>query len=95
MTISDYNIVTTMLTANIAHLKARLSYYLSQVRRGQEILVMDRRTPVARVVASGQKPALPIEEPRRPARDLKAIRYPRIKSKADAVRALREDRDRR
>lgn len=39
-----------MTTAGIADLKARLSHYLRGVRRGEEVVVMDRETPVARIV---------------------------------------------
>ena len=39
-----------MRMANIAELKNRLSFYVRQVRRGETILVLDRRTPVARLV---------------------------------------------
>ena len=37
-------------TVNIAELKNRLSVYLKEVRAGQEVLVRDRNTPIARIV---------------------------------------------
>ncbi|MBI1874224.1 MAG: type II toxin-antitoxin system prevent-host-death family antitoxin [Acidobacteria bacterium] len=40
-------------SVNIAELKNRLSLYLTSVREGQEILVRDRHTPVARIVPIG------------------------------------------
>lgn len=39
-----------MKSVNIAELKNRLSSYLDEVRTGQEILVRDRNTPIARIV---------------------------------------------
>lgn len=39
-----------MTTVGIARLKARLSAYLREVRRGGTVVVMDRSTPVARIV---------------------------------------------
>jgi len=48
MTIIDYNLV--MAGVQIAHLKARLSEYLRQVRRGESITVLDRDKPVARLI---------------------------------------------
>lgn len=39
-----------MRSASIAALKARLSEYLQAVRGGEEVLVTDRGTPVARLV---------------------------------------------
>lgn len=49
-----------MKKAKIAHLKNRLSYYIERVKRGETILVLDRTTPVARIVPieppSGKRP---------------------------------------
>ncbi len=39
-----------MKRASIASLKARLSQYLDAVKAGEEIIVTDRNTPVARLV---------------------------------------------
>ena len=40
----------TMKQVRIAELKARLSEYLRAVRRGEWITVIDRETPVAKIV---------------------------------------------
>ena len=39
-----------MRTVNISDLKARLSAHIQYVRNGEELLVYDRTTPVARIV---------------------------------------------
>lgn len=39
-----------MKAVRIAELKARLSEYLRAVRRGQALTVLDRQTPIARIV---------------------------------------------
>ena len=39
-----------MKSINIAELKNRLSAYLSEVKGGEEILVRDRNTPIAKIV---------------------------------------------
>jgi prevent-host-death family protein len=39
-----------MKTVNISDLKARLSAHIQLVRDGEEVLVCDRNTPVARIV---------------------------------------------
>jgi prevent-host-death family protein len=39
-----------MRSVNVADLKNRLSYYLSEVRAGGEILVRDRNTPIAKII---------------------------------------------
>jgi antitoxin (DNA-binding transcriptional repressor) of toxin-antitoxin stability system len=39
-----------MRTVNIADLKARLSAHIQMVKDGEEVLVCDRKKPVARIV---------------------------------------------
>ena len=39
-----------MITVSISELKANLSRYLGEVRRGGEVRVLDRGTPIARLV---------------------------------------------
>jgi len=62
MTCHDYPQV--MKAVGIAELKARLSEYLRGVRRGHPVTILDRSTPIARIV--------PIRE----AREELAIRRP-------------------
>ena len=40
-----------MSTVSVSELKANLSHYLREVRRGGEVQVLDRGTPVARLTA--------------------------------------------
>ena len=82
-------------TAMVSELKANLSRYLEQVRRGATVTVCDRRTPIARLVpfdgdAGGLEVREPIEASGRPA-------APRITlgKRIDVVALLREDRDQR
>ncbi len=42
-----------MSTASVSELKANLSRYLREVRRGGEVEVLDRGAPVARLVPPG------------------------------------------
>lgn len=42
-----------MKTAAVAELKAQLSRYISRVKAGEEVLVTERGTPVARLVPVG------------------------------------------
>jgi len=62
-----------MKQVGIAQLKARLSAHLKSVRRGHPITVMDRGTPVARLV-----PVDPVEplKARHPLRGLHDVRLP-------------------
>jgi antitoxin (DNA-binding transcriptional repressor) of toxin-antitoxin stability system len=42
-----------MRTAKISELKAKLSAHIAYVKSGEEVLILDRNTPVARLVAVG------------------------------------------
>jgi prevent-host-death family protein len=42
-----------MRSVHVAELKNRLSRYLAEVREGEELIVCDRKTPVAKVVPLG------------------------------------------
>jgi prevent-host-death family protein len=55
MTRSDYHLVMKQ-TVQIARLKAQLSGYLRSVRRGGELVVLDRKTPVARILPYDEPP---------------------------------------
>ena len=49
-----------MIRATISEVKNGLSAYLRRVRSGESVLVLDRRTPVARIVPVGRS----LEHPR-------------------------------
>ncbi|MBI3298816.1 MAG: type II toxin-antitoxin system prevent-host-death family antitoxin [Elusimicrobia bacterium] len=85
-----------MVSVNIAVLKAKLSFYLAQVKQGNEILVMDRNTPVARLLPSAQRGrGLVISKARKSPASLKAMKFHPLKHRTDSTALLREDRDRR
>jgi len=44
------------MTSNIATLKNNLSRYLKSVQAGEEVIVLDRETPIARIVPFRQAP---------------------------------------
>ena len=48
-------ILVTMSTASVSELKANLSRYLREVRRGGEVEVLDRGAPVASPGAEGDR----------------------------------------
>jgi len=39
-----------MIQASVSEIKNRLSYYLKLVRGGEEVEILDRKTPVARLI---------------------------------------------
>jgi prevent-host-death family protein len=81
-----------MSNVRIADLKARLSEHLRAVRTGGTVTVLDRDTPIARIVPYAAQ-ALEIRPARRRPRDLKLPSKP--STRTDSVALLVEDRRRR
>jgi prevent-host-death family protein len=81
-----------MSNVRIADLKARLSEHLRSVRNGDTITVLDRDTPVARIVPYTAQP-LEVRRAKRKLRDLKLPR--KLSKRTDSVGVLVEDRRRR
>lgn len=83
-----------MRTARVAELKARLSEYLRAVRRGESVTVLDRDTPIARIVPYGRPgTALQVRRPPAGSAGLHAVRLPPpLRVKTDVVALLLEER---
>jgi prevent-host-death family protein len=81
-----------MGNVRIADLKARLSQHLRSVRKGRTLTVLDRDTPVARIVPYAAE-SLEIRRATRRLRDLK--RPPRPSTPTDSLAVLLDDRHRR
>jgi prevent-host-death family protein len=81
-----------MSNVRIADLKARLSEHLRSVRNGGTVTVLDRDTPVARIIPVAA-PSLEICRARRKLRDLKLP--PKPSKRTDSTSLLVEDRRRR
>ena len=82
-----------MKTVRIAELKARLSEYLREVRRGRTLTVLDRETPIARLVPYEEAPALTVRRPRPGAPAPGDFLWPPpLDLKVDAVALLLEER---
>jgi prevent-host-death family protein len=81
-----------MSDVGIAELKARLSEHLRSVRNGSTLTVLDRDTPIARIVPYAAQP-LEIRKAKRRLRDLKL--FPKPSKRTDSVAILVEDRRRR
>lgn len=83
-----------MISVNVAVLKAKLSFYLGQVKRGNEVLVIDRNTPVARMLPSvGRARDLVLTKAKRSPAELRAMTFRPVKRRANPVELLREERD--
>lgn len=81
-----------MTNIGIAELKARLSEHLRAVRNGGTLTVLDRDTPIARIVPYAAPP-LEIRKAKRRLRDLKLP--PKPSKPTDSVAILIDDRGRR
>jgi len=81
-----------MSDVRIADLKARLSEHLRSVRNGGTVTVLDRDTPVARIVPIAA-PALEVRRATRRPRELKLP--PKPSKRTDSTAVLVEDRRRR
>jgi prevent-host-death family protein len=81
-----------MSDVGIAELKARLSEHLRSVRNGGTLTVLDRDTPIARIVPYAAQP-LAVRKASRRLRDMKLP--PKPKKRTDSVAILVDDRRRR
>ena len=91
-----------MRSANIADLRNHLTQYLREVREGEEIIVCDRRRPIAKIVPlapdeDAQRTELVAAGLMRPASDRVSAGFWRVRRSPVAVRtavdALSADRD--
>lgn len=84
-----------MKSVNIARFKAELGKYLGYIRRGEEIIVLDRSHPLARVVPIKETsaPILLSEEPTESSEKLINMHFSPIKTKKiDSLKFLKEER---
>jgi len=92
MTNNDYHIV--MNKVRIADLKSRLSEHLRHVRRGRTLTILDRDTPIARIVPYEENGTrLTVRTPLPGARKLQRIPLPPpLNLKKDIVQILLQER---
>ncbi len=91
MTSRDY--LMTMKRVRIAELKARLSEHLRYVRRGHTLTVLDRDTPIARVVPHEAAAPMQLRRPLERYRMLKDVPLPPpLRLDVDIVELLLEER---
>ena len=80
-----------MKSAKVSELKAKLSAYLAEVRKGDTVIVYDRNTPVARLVPiQDDHEDLVITEASAPPSDLKKMKGIAPKKSVDIDRLLRD-----
>lgn len=82
-----------MRHAKIAELKSNLSAYLSDVRRGETIIVCDRANPIARLMPLEESPDdIGIHDASHPPGDALRVKPPRLRKPANVDRILAEMR---
>jgi prevent-host-death family protein len=82
-----------MTQVRIAELKARLSEYLRSVRRGRSITVLDRDTPIARLVPYVEGDVLRVRESKGRAGSIHKVELPPpLPIDLDVVDLLLEER---
>ena len=82
-----------MSKVGIGDLKAHLSEHLRKVRRGHTLTVLDRETPVARIVPYDTESALEVRKAVRRPRDLRLPPPP--ERPTDSLSVLLTDRSKR
>ena len=85
-------------TVNLATLKAELSRYVRAARAGEEVIVLDRQTPVAKLVPYREEhpSKLLVHKPAADPAGLAAMKLPPIpRKRIDSVAVLLEDRRQR
>ena len=92
MTTSDYLVV--MKSVKIAELKAKLSEHLREVRRGRSLTVVDRDTPIAKLIPySSDGETLTVRKPLRRRPSLRRVPLPPpLKLDTDIVDLLLTER---
>ena len=84
-----------MSEIGVAELKARLSEYLREVRKGHDVIIHDRDQPIARIVPYTPRGALVVREPTSRYATLGDVPLPSpVKLRHDPVALLLEDRRR-
>ena len=82
-----------MKSVNIAKFKAELGKYLGYIRRGEEVIVLDRSQPLARVLPfKAIESTLMIEEPIDKKTNLSDLRFSSSDQKIDSLKYLIEER---
>ena len=81
-----------MKTAKIAELKANLSAYLSEVRKGETVIVCDRATPIARLVPFDEADDLTVVAAVDSSREARKVRPPKLRRTIDIDKYLLESR---
>jgi prevent-host-death family protein len=91
--VTIYGHTIVMRKIGIAELKAQLSENLRAVRAGEVIVVLDRTTPVARIVPIEERSVLSVRRPALGAIALNRVPLPKAaKLKVDVLQLLLEER---
>jgi prevent-host-death family protein len=92
--VTSYDYIMTMSGVRVADLKSKLSEHLRKVRSGRSVTVLDRNTPIARIVPYDDAgSSLTVRSPLPGALSLKQVPLPPpLRLRRDIVALLREER---
>lgn len=82
-----------MSQVKIAALKSELSRYLRRVQEGAEVVVTDRKIPIARIVPYRSEGRLVTHPAAASPRLLSRLEVPPARLGTDSLKALREERE--
>lgn len=86
----------TIKSANISAIKARFTGFLMTVRKGGEVVVLDRKTPIAKIVPwSEQGSDLRVQEPTVTIKEFLKIKRCPLSASVDSLSVLKSDRAKR
>ena len=91
--VTRYDYIMTMSGVRVADLKSRLSEHLRKARAGRTVTVLDRSTPIARIVPyEEQSSSVTVRSPLPGAPSLKQVSLPPLRLRRDIVALLLEER---
>jgi prevent-host-death family protein len=90
---TNYDYSKVMKRVRIADLKAHLSEHLRTVRQGEVITILDRETPIARIVPHQKDESSLVIRNKRQGATLRSVRMPPpLRTDTDIVDLLLEER---
>lgn len=91
-----YGQINLMKSVKISELKSKLSSFLKQVRNGAEVIVLDRDTPIAKVVPyPADEDKFTTIPPVHGFKGIEKIKILSLKKKINSLKLLLEDRRKR
>ncbi len=84
-------------SANISTIKAKLTSFLRLVKKGKEVIILDRQTPIAKLIPWNEKTrsGMGVQPPKISFSKFLEIKPSPLSSQVDSLSLLMEDRSKR